>query len=68
MRRSILILSALILCSTFGGLHASDVAPRVEGLRCEYLVNPLGLDVKHPCLSWKLNDARRGVAQSALPG
>jgi alpha-L-rhamnosidase len=37
-------------------------------LRCEYLVNPLGLDVRQPRLSWKLlaRDARaRGQAQKA---
>jgi alpha-L-rhamnosidase len=34
-------------------------------LRCEYETNPLGIDVARPRLSWKLDDARRGAAQSA---
>ncbi|MGD2095733.1 MAG: family 78 glycoside hydrolase catalytic domain [Phycisphaerales bacterium] len=37
-------------------------------LRCEYLVNPLGIDVKKPRLSWKLkatNPQQLGQAQSA---
>ena len=29
----------------------------VHGLRCEYLTNPLGIDVARPRLSWTLNPA-----------
>ncbi|MEO2012802.1 MAG: family 78 glycoside hydrolase catalytic domain [Fuerstiella sp.] len=44
-----------------GGLTATD-------LRCEHLVNPLGIDDLQPRLSWKLaatNKAKRGQSQSA---
>ena len=34
-------------------------------LRCEYLVNPLGIEDAAPRLSWEVNDARKGAAQSA---
>ncbi len=34
-------------------------------LRCEYRVNPLGIDTAAPRLSWQIVDARRGAAQSA---
>ena len=36
-------------------------------LRCEYVINPLGLDVARPRLGWRLppDEARRGLAQSA---
>ncbi|WP_324677342.1 alpha-L-rhamnosidase [Hymenobacter sp. GOD-10R] len=34
-------------------------------LRCEYLVNPLGLDAPRPRLSWRLDDNRRGARQQA---
>ena len=37
-------------------------------LRCDYLVNPLGIDNVHPALSWKLASTaagRRGLGQSA---
>ncbi|TVY08814.1 alpha-L-rhamnosidase [Paenibacillus cremeus] len=37
----------------------------VTKLRCEYLDNPLGLDVAHPRISWQLRSDRRGVVQSA---
>ena len=34
-------------------------------LRCEYLVNPLGIDVLKPRLSWILESHERGQKQSA---
>lgn len=37
----------------------------VQGLRCEYLVDPLGIDVLQPRLSWVLQSALRGQRQSA---
>jgi alpha-L-rhamnosidase len=37
----------------------------VTGLRCEYLVNPLGVDDKHPRLSWVVESAQRGQKQTA---
>lgn len=35
------------------------------GLRCEYLVNPLGLDTPRPRLSWILEHGERGQGQSS---
>ncbi len=37
---------------------------RVTGLRCEYLVEPLGLDERAPRLSWRLESDRRGARQA----
>lgn len=37
----------------------------IEDLRCEYRVNPIGIDAERPRLSWKLVSGRRGAAQSA---
>jgi len=48
------------------GCAASAQAPAaVTGLHCEYLVNPLGIDVERPRLSWMLAPGPRGRAQSA---
>jgi alpha-L-rhamnosidase len=33
--------------------------------RCEYLDNPLGLDIPHPRLSWRLATERRGARQTS---
>ena len=37
----------------------------ISNLRCEYLKNPVGLDVAQPRLSWELNSDIRGDKQSA---
>jgi alpha-L-rhamnosidase len=45
-----------------------DASVRVDDLRCEYLVNPLGIDARAPRLSWKLvavHPGARSLAQSA---
>ena len=39
--------------------------PRVVNLRCEYHVNPLGIGVSQPRLSWAMQGSGRGVVQSA---
>lgn len=42
---------------------AAPAAP--THLRCEYLQNPLCIDVPRPRLSWHVQDDRRGAAQAA---
>ena len=37
----------------------------VARLRCEYLENPLGIDITRPRLSWQLASTRQGAAQTA---
>ncbi len=34
-------------------------------LRCEYFLNPVGIDAHQPRLSWQLDDPRRGARQTA---
>jgi len=47
----------------------SEVEPTarlaIENLRCEYLVNPLGIDVVRPRLSWMMSAKQRGQKQTA---
>ncbi len=38
---------------------------KIDGLTCEYLNNPLGLDAKQPRLSWMMVSSRRGEVQTA---
>lgn len=38
---------------------------RLMRLRCEYLVDPLGIDERSPRLSWELDSDRRGARQVA---
>jgi alpha-L-rhamnosidase len=37
----------------------------VQYLRCEYLINPLGIDETAPRLSWEIVSSRRGARQTA---
>lgn len=39
---------------------------RVTGLTCEFAVDPLGVDVATPRLSWRLESDRRGAKQTAF--
>ncbi len=77
-RRTRVTVSSLILTLTTSVLAAAggDVrgesepvaSIRVGGLRCEYLVEPLGIDAPSPRLSWTLTPVRpgaRGLKQSA---
>ncbi len=41
------------------------MAPAVADLRCEYKVNPLGIDAARPRLSWRFTSEARGAMQSA---
>jgi len=41
------------------------VGLEVQGLRCEYRINPLGIDSSAPRLSWVLESSLRGQSQTA---
>ena len=56
------LLGLLATASAVNSAHASD---EVANLRCEYLVNPLGIDALKPRLSWKINSDHRGEVQTA---
>jgi alpha-L-rhamnosidase len=58
-----LLLVVIPACTMFG---AASVRP--QQLRCEYRVNPQGIDATEPRLSWVLtpvNPKARGLRQSA---
>jgi alpha-L-rhamnosidase len=42
-----------------------ETALAVSNLRCEYKVDPMGIDVRKPRLSWELKSAERGVMQTS---
>ena len=44
---------------------ASAAPPQVDRLRCEYLENPLGIDVAKPRLNWLMRADERGQRQTA---
>ena len=47
------------------GADPATLNSPIYGLRCEYLSNPLGIDVAKPRLSWLLNPAGNVAGQSA---
>ncbi len=72
VRLRILLLSLCTTCLTgqtvigntdYISQAQSDIT--VSGLRCEYLSEPLGIDITKPGLSWVLNSQVRGQKQTA---
>lgn len=57
------VLTAVLLLST-GGAPRDGASP-VQGLRCEYLAAPEGIDVESPRLSWALSPTAGIRVQSA---
>ena len=58
MKSIITIVNVLIFCILTN-------AQQPDKLRCEHLINPLGIDENSPRLTWLLNDARFGAIQNA---
>ena len=52
-------------CVAWVAGSSAQAAVSVGGLRCEYITNPLGVDVPHPRLSWVLTSPQRGEVQTA---
>jgi alpha-L-rhamnosidase len=49
-----------------GTIYATTTqAQTITGLKCEYLINPLGIDAPHPRFIWMMNEPRRGALQAA---
>ena len=57
--KSLLAIITIIIC-----LQPLGAQVTVSNLRCEMLVNPLGIDVKQPRLSWQLQSNQRNVVQT----
>ena len=66
--RSIFLGICMIIAFSFDPLYGSNPASdniKLVELRCEYAINPLGIDVKTPKFSWILESTERGQMQSA---
>jgi len=64
MKFTIVILTTFILAAFFSTLQA-DENLTATNLRCEYLKNPLGIDIEQPRLSWVLDSDGQGQGQTA---
>ncbi|MGA2534129.1 MAG: family 78 glycoside hydrolase catalytic domain [Candidatus Aminicenantales bacterium] len=62
----LMFLGLAVLVSSTSLPAAETTGPQAPtGLRCEYLENPMGVDVKQPRFFWVLEHTERGQAQSA---
>lgn len=62
--RAVIILAFLAYSPLSSGKNTTK-SIKVLQLKCEYAVNPIGLDVQSPQLSWCIEPERRGVLQAA---
>ncbi|MBW8016902.1 MAG: Bacterial alpha-L-rhamnosidase [Planctomycetes bacterium] len=67
---AVILICALLAMTSCTGFNVSIQSSGSEllspaGLRCEYLVNPLGVDVDKPRLSWICKSSHRGQKQTA---
>jgi|APIni6443716594_1056825.scaffolds.fasta_scaffold163545_2 alpha-L-rhamnosidase len=60
MNRLASLIFAALLSAPLASLHAAEVAK----LRCEYLKDPLGIDVAKPRLSWVIESGEGGQRQT----
>ena len=65
MRRIEAGLLAALSLFLAGCAVTGQTVPAVEGLRCEYLTDPLGIDMVKPRLSWRLAPGPNGLRQTA---
>ncbi len=64
MRSVQLFFTAVVTAVCFvASVHAKDCSP--VALRCEYRVNPLGIDEAQPRLTWRIESDERGIRQTA---
>jgi alpha-L-rhamnosidase len=62
--RYLILLSFLVTMHPQAGSAQSSLSKPTQ-LKCDSLVNPLGIDSKAPVLSWQLRDERYGARQTA---
>lgn len=64
---NILIILLFLVCLNISCSNITSVNSEltISDLKCEYLNNPLGLDVQQPRFSWKILSKQRGIKQSA---
>ena len=55
----------LVFIGLASNTHSQNDLLSVYDLKSEYLVNPIGLDVKTPRFTWKIKDQKRGAIQKA---
>jgi len=66
MRKATVFIKIIFLLLFFGHTNWLNGSPiKVADLRCEYLIDPLGIDVHSPRLSWKIVSEEQNLEQTA---
>jgi alpha-L-rhamnosidase len=65
MKKNYLLLGLLISLMSVSPSYGQESKTQITSLTCEYLDNPLGIDVIQPRLSWKLVSDEQNKTQSA---
>jgi alpha-L-rhamnosidase len=60
-----ILFAVALMLSALSYSFAQNTAITLGNLRCEMLVNPLGIDVANPRLSWEIYSKERGVIQES---
>jgi len=60
-----MLMPVVLLGLSMGGCSHSKSDISIQKLRCEYLANPLGIDVVKPRLGWTMGSEVRGQKQTA---
>jgi Alpha-L-rhamnosidase N-terminal domain. len=60
-----ILAAAVIFGTVYTNSSANDNEVYPFDLKCEYLINPIGIDSPNPRLTWKLNDKRDGAVQKS---
>ena len=63
--RLIRLVCLLVVFAAFVTPAAAESPARANRLQCEYVTNPLGIQVTQPRLQWQMQDERRGAKQTA---
>lgn len=63
MNQKVLLLVGVFFTILLIACHENTSKLAVKNLRCEYLHDPLGIDVTNPRLSWEITSPERGVMQ-----
>ncbi|MET3112313.1 hypothetical protein AAKU52_000024 [Pedobacter sp. CG_S7] len=59
------LFSCVILLLSYSLVQAYQKNSKPFDLKCEHLVQPIGVDEAHPRFSWMMDDSRRGAKQTA---
>jgi len=62
LKFGVMVITAMVTITSFA---VDSSAARPVNLKCEYRVNPLGVDTLVPRFSWEMDDAQRGAKQTA---